>query len=94
MNTKKAYNDAKIQKVTDEKARVEEDDQQRRIAFFAKTADCDDLNDHLQELVDHVAENTNATAVYLGKVTKPINGIAEGKLKEDDNDEAHVIPDA
>ena len=71
-----------------------EDDQQRRIAFFAKTADCDDLNDYLQELVDHVAENTGATAVYLGKITKPIKGIAEGLIKEDDNDEAHLMPDA
>jgi len=41
-------------------------------------------------LVDHIIENTAATAVYVGKITKPIKGFKDG-LAEDDDDSAHVI---
>jgi len=51
------------------------------------------LNDNLQDLVDHISENTGATAVYIGKITKPIKGIKDG-LAEDDDDTAHFIKGA
>jgi hypothetical protein len=55
--------------------------------------DSDDLNDRLQDLVDHLAEFTGASASYIGYVTKPIKGVKQG-LAEDENDEAHMIPGA
>ena len=48
-----------------------------------------DLADNLQELVDHLKTNTGSTAVYVGKVVKPF-----GKIKEGDNDKAHIDPNA
>ena len=44
-----------------------------------------DLEEELQGLVDHIHENTGATAVYIGKVVNPLK-----KIKDDDNDRAHI----
>ena len=38
-----------------------------------------DLEEELQGLVDHIHENTGATAVYIGKVVNPLK-----KIKDDD----------
>ena len=53
----------------------------------------DDLRDQLQGLVDHLHDFTGATAVYIGELTKPIKGFKDG-LVEDDDDTAHIIPNA
>jgi len=47
----------------------------------------------LQDLLDHVALETGATAGYLGKVTEPIKGIHNG-LPEDADEYDHIIEDA
>lgn len=49
--------------------------------------DSDDHNDNLQQLVDHLAEFTGASACYVGKVGKPIKPVGE-----EENDMAHHIP--
>ena len=61
--------------------------------FNKKIKNSDDLNDNLQELVEHLAEFTGASACYVGKVDKPIKGIKDG-LKEDDDENAHNIAGA
>ena len=48
-----------------------------------------DLNDNLQELVDHLKGFTNSTAAYVGKLIQPTKPI-----KEDSDDTAHIDPDA
>jgi hypothetical protein len=68
----------------------EAEKQAKRDAFFKKVEESEDLNDNLQDLVDHIAENTGATAVYVGKLSKPIKGIKDG-LAEDEDDTAHII---
>lgn len=44
-------------------------------------------------MVDHLHDFTGATAVYIGELTKPIKGFKDG-LAEDDDDTAHIIPNA
>jgi hypothetical protein len=44
-------------------------------------------------LVDHLHDFTGANAVYIGELTKPIKGFKDG-LQEDDDDTAHIIPNA
>ena len=61
--------------------------------FQERVENSDDLNDELQALTDHLKEFTNSTAVYVGKVAKPISGISKG-LDEECNDTAHLLPDA
>lgn len=48
-----------------------------------------DLNDQLQDQVDHVKSFTDATAVYVGKLVQPKKAI-----KDDDDDTAHLDTDA
>lgn len=62
-------------------------------AFNALVQGSDDLNDQLQDLVGHLHEFTGATSVYVGKLDKPIRGFSQG-LREDDDDEAHIVPKA
>lgn len=61
--------------------------------FKSEVSTLGDLHDYLQDLTDHLAEFTGASATYIGKVAQPINGISKG-MKEDDNDQAHIIPKA
>ena len=44
-------------------------------------------------MADHIAENTGATAVYVGKVKRPIRGIKDG-LRDDEYDVDHIIKGA
>jgi len=44
-------------------------------------------------LADHLHEFTGATSIYVGKLAQPIRGFGQG-LREDDDDEAHIIPKA
>ena len=53
--------------------------------FQMRIAASMDLNDELQSLVDHLQENTGATAVYIGKLVSP-----KKQISDDDNDEAHI----
>jgi hypothetical protein len=61
------------------------------VKFNQMLKNSDDPNDNLQALVDHLTEFTGASACYVGKVDKPIKGVKNGLL-EDDNDQAHHIP--
>ncbi len=59
--------------------------EKQAILFNEQIARSSDLSEQLQLLNDHLHTNTNATAVYIGKVvqaTKPI--------KDSDNDKAHI----
>jgi hypothetical protein len=62
-------------------------------AFNDAVEKSDDLHDELQNLTDYLAEFTRATAVYVGKVDKPILGISSG-LPEDCSPDAHIIKNA
>lgn len=57
--------------------------------FKHKVSESTDLTDELQNLVIYLKDQTNSTAVYIGKVVKPLK-----KIKEGDNDTAHLNPDA
>jgi len=48
-----------------------------------------DLNDMLPELNNLLLQHTNSTAVYIGKLVQPLK-----KIKDSDNDKAHIIKDA
>lgn len=63
--------------------------QQKLVTFQEKVDASRDLSDQLQNLVDHLHEWTESTAVYIGKVTHPIN-----KINDDDDDTAHIIEGA
>ena len=43
----------------------------------------------MQDLTNHLEEFTGATAVYIGKLAKPIKGVSKG-LAEDADDSAHL----
>lgn len=45
-------------------------------AFKKKVESSEDLNDNLQDLATHLKDFTNSTAVYIGKIAKPIKGIS------------------
>lgn len=93
MKEKKAFQEAVLAKQAEEKALEEAEAQARRDAFYKKVEESTDLNDQLQDLVDHIAENTGATAVYVGKVKRPIKGIKDG-LRDDEYDTDHIIKGA
>ena len=93
MKDKKAFQEAVAAKQAEEKALEDAEAQARRDAFYKKVEESKDLNDQLQDLVDHIAENTNATAVYVGKVKRPIKGLKDG-LKDDEYDTDHIIKGA
>lgn len=68
---------------------VRQSKEQQIEKFNMRVTNSKDLTDELQNLVDHLKEFTDSTAVYVGKVTKPIK-----KIKESDNDRAHINSDA
>jgi hypothetical protein len=70
---------------------VKEQDQKNDLcaAFTKKVMESKDLNDQLQDQVDHVKSFTDATAVYVGKLVQPKKAI-----KDDDDDTAHLDTDA
>jgi len=93
MKDKEAYLLAAVQKQLEE-------DKVLAIAAAAKKTDfiqtvdrSEDLYEHLQDLLDHVALEAGATAGYLGKVAEPIKGIKDG-LPEDADEFDHLIDDA
>lgn len=57
--------------------------------FNGDVAAAHDLADELQNLTDHIKKETDATAVYIGKVICP-----HKKIEEGDDDRAHLNPDA
>lgn len=59
-------------------------------AFKKKVESSEDLNDNLQDLVDHLQEFTCATSVYVGKIAKPTKGVSQG-MAEDDDEDAHIV---
>ncbi len=61
----------------------------KRLAFWNKLKKSDDLNDNLQELVDHLNSFTESSAVYIGKLVPPKKAI-----NDDDDDVAHVDAEA
>ena len=71
------------------KDKEEEEKNEAKKKFREKVGASKDLSDELQDLVDHLKEFTDSTAVYVGKVVLPIKPITEG-----DNDTAHVLDGA
>ena len=47
------------------------------------------MSDELDTLVSHLQTNTGSTAVYIGKIVKPIK-----EIKDDSNDTEHLDPNA
>jgi Fe-S cluster assembly scaffold protein SufB len=80
---------AKTDKAAAERQAVET----RKLAHFENfrelVRDSRDLEDELQQLVDHLKDSSEATAVYIGKVVTPIRPISE-----DAGENAHVDPEA
>jgi hypothetical protein len=48
-----------------------------------------DLNDMLPQLNDLLKAHTHSTSVYIGKLVQP-----KKKIKDSDNDKAHLLKDA
>lgn len=71
------------------KDKIVEDDNAAKQKFRDKVAASKDLSDELQDLVDHLKEFTDSTAVYVGKVVLPIKAITEGS-----DDTAHILEGA
>lgn len=63
--------------------------EQQAQAFNNKIQKSNDLSEHLQLLNDHLHKNTNATAVYIGRVVQ-----AYKPIKDSDNDKAHIDKNA
>ena len=57
--------------------------------FMKKVEDCDDHEDILQDLADHIQEYTNSTSVYVAKLVQQKN-----EIEEDDDNTAHIIDQA
>ena len=57
---------------------VRQSKEQQIEKFNMRVTNSKDLTDELQNLVDHLKEFTDSTAVYVGKVTKPIKKIFHG----------------
>lgn len=53
-------------------------------SFWTELEKSDDLNDNLQQLVDHIHEFTGAESVYIGKLVAPKKAI-----NDDDDENAH-----
>lgn len=93
LKDKEAYQQIAINKQREEERLEAIAEAAKKTDFIQLVERSEDLYDHLQELLEHVAEQTGATAGYIGKVVKPIRGIRDG-LPEDADDEAHIIEDA
>ena len=76
-----------------EKAAVEEQKKQEKVdeneAFWNKLQESEDLNDNLTELANYVHKNVSGTGVYIGKLEPAMR-----KIEDDDNDAAHIDPEA
>ena len=57
--------------------------------FDTKVAESKDLTENLQDLVNHLKFVSDSTAVYVGKVVKPIK-----EINDEDDDAAHIDPNA
>lgn len=57
--------------------------------FDTKVKESKDLADNLQDLVNHLKFVSDSTAVYVGKIVKPIK-----EIKDDDDGNAHIDPNA
>ena len=72
------------QKVKQETEKKQEQKHERIIAFKDQVAESKDLEDELQNLINYLKDNTESTAVYIGKVVKP-----KKPISDEDNDTAH-----
>ena len=93
---KKLEIEEKYEDLTKAKAKVEAEKQAVKTAeetkiadFRAKVAKSKDLEYELPNLVEHLKEQSGATACYIGKVVVP-----KKPIKDDDDDKAHINPDA
>jgi hypothetical protein len=57
--------------------------------FYEKVMNSKDLTDQLQDLADYLQEQTNSTAVYIGKLVQP-----KKEIGLEDDDRAHIDEDA
>ena len=87
----KAHQDALAEQAQAEETKKQEagskEESQRKFENAVKEST--DLQDQLQDLVDHLQDFTGATAVYIGKLIAPKKPIQEG-----DDDEAHIDNDS
>ena len=84
---------AQLKKAEEERKEQKKQLEDKKDAFHKKILASDDLNKELPLLADHLEFFTGSTAVYIGKVVKPIKGISNG-LPEDADEWAHVIETA
>ena len=82
-----------IKKAEEQKLEEKQKLENKILKFKEHIQGSEDLNDNLQDLVDHLQEFTCATACYVGKVDKPIKGISSG-MREDEDEKAHLIAKA
>ena len=93
LKAKEEY-DIAVKAKADAEIEVQKKERNDQITAFEKmVTSSDDLRDQLQDLVNHLHDFTGSTAVYVGELTKPIKGFKDG-LQEDDDDTAHIIPNA
>jgi hypothetical protein len=58
--------------------------QKKMDSFWTELQKSDDLNDNIQQFVDHLKEFTSVESVYVGKLVAP-----KKDIQEDDDDQAH-----
>lgn len=87
----KAHSEALKEQAQTEETKKQEagSKEEKQKKFQLAVKDSKDLQDQLQDLVDHLQDFTGATAVYIGKLVAPKKPIQEG-----DDDEAHIDNDS
>ena len=87
----KAHQDALAEQAQNEETKKQEagSKEEKQKKFETAVKESKDLQDQLQDLVDHLQDFTGATAVYIGKLVAPKKPIQEG-----DDDEAHIDNDS
>lgn len=71
--------------VENEKSQQVKAKEDKKDAFFDKLKKSKDLHDNLEELSNFIEEYTDATGVYIGKLTNPIK-----QIKDDEGEDAHI----
>jgi len=77
-----------VEKQLKEKLQQEQTHTNSESGFQKKLENCDDLEDVIQDFVDHIRDNSEATSVYLGHRERVKNAVTD-----DDNDQAHINPE-
>jgi len=73
----------------EEELKAEKENRVKIEDFRDRVEHSEDPSDLLQDFSNYLKDHTDATGVYIGKLIKPLKEIAD-----DDNDEAHIDPEA